>query len=116
MLLFWIFGHIFRLCYQVVNCDEEGLRDKVSVHAIVTQWQGMMVTAGKWCAIGSADQQLRICTLGSIYAASLLANYATHWRTVKTKAQVASLAMSWRAAQPFVHGPLPVHIKVHRSF
>jgi hypothetical protein len=41
----------------------------------------------------------------------MLANRATHWRTLKTKAQVASwLAMLWRAAQQaFVHGRLPVH-------
>jgi hypothetical protein len=47
----------------------------------------------------------------------MFANRATHWRTLKSKAQVASwLAMFGRAAQAFVHGPLPGHINIHTSY
>jgi hypothetical protein len=40
-----IFSHMNRLSYLVVNCDEEGWRDKVGMHAFVNQRQGMKVTA-----------------------------------------------------------------------
>jgi hypothetical protein len=47
----------------------------------------------------------------------MFANRATHWRTLKTKAQVASwLAIFGRAAQAFVHGPLPGHINIHTNY
>jgi hypothetical protein len=84
-----MFRHMNRLSYLEVNCDDNGWRDKVGVHAFVTQWQGMVVTSGWWCALGSSDQQLQICRLVSPYAASMLANRATPY-TLKTKAQVAS--------------------------
>jgi hypothetical protein len=46
----------------------------------------------------------------------MLANRATHWRTLKTKAQVASwLAMLWRAAQAFTW-TLASAYNIHTSY
>jgi hypothetical protein len=84
-----------RLSYLVLNCDEEGWRDKVGMHAFVNQRQGMKVTAPVecWIALGS---QTTTAGLGSPCAA-LLPNRATsqHTPLLEDMCVASWMAMLW---------------------